>query len=217
MTRSRTQLNKGFTLVEVIVVVLIIAILATGTVMSFSIVLNANANKAASYLVSTLERARQKAIALEEDSARQATEVFVKLYKNTSDNYYYADICQLTTDKLTSSSTLETLASQRLGNYRIDLYLGEKPASPSADTVTLDTEDLLDVSATGYVKLLFNKSTGGITIEQHASLSDGGLSSAGVDINSYVDIYVRNKSAERILMVRDTGRCYRYGRAEFVD
>ena len=77
--------NAGYTLVELIVVIMIIAILASGTVVGFSAYYNSQVDSAAQKLVLALTKTRQESINRNEGSVR------MELYQD-SDGDHYAKI-----------------------------------------------------------------------------------------------------------------------------
>jgi prepilin-type N-terminal cleavage/methylation domain-containing protein len=80
----RQNKNAGFTLVELIIVVVIISILSAGTVIGVSAIYNANVDSASRKLVSILMGTRQEAILRENGSVR------MELYQDTNGDYYAA-------------------------------------------------------------------------------------------------------------------------------
>ena len=76
--------NAGFSLIEIIVVVLIIAIAAGAAIMSLSAALRANTTRAATELSSVISEARIEAM------SRPVGSVELRVYQSSSDGRFYA-------------------------------------------------------------------------------------------------------------------------------
>lgn len=134
--------NKGFSLVELIVVVLIMGTIAGGAALSLNTVINADTKRAAQNFMAVMVEARQRAMAQEEVSA-----VSVKLYME--DDNLYASIYH----------DADLISTQKLGNYKIDLKVGPMRCVENSlpmKTVTGNT----DATSVTYT---FVKATGAIS------------------------------------------------------
>ena len=131
--------NKGFSLVELIVVVLIMAIVTGTATVSVVIVYNARVKKAARVLRSQLELCRQKTMAKEDKTGTSG--VYMKLYLEDGD--YYATIYDGET----------IVKSEKLGSDQLTIKVGPKNTSISS----------MDKIEDGHEAIYkFKKSSGGV-------------------------------------------------------
>ena len=183
--------NKGFSLVELIVVVLIIAIIATGAAMSLSVVYNADAERAARNLTTVFNSARTRAMALNESGT---TDVTVIIGQDEATEDYYIRVY----DK-NPGPTDTPITEKLLGNYKISIFAG----TTGSDKNTLKCDiggsvDCKEVNKDGTLKLLkysFKKSTGGINI-------------AGTESERYLDIIIAGSERFKIVVSDISGKCY---------
>lgn len=176
--QEKKKNNKGFSLVELIVTILIIGILAGGTVVSVSIIYNANVKSAADNLVAMLGKARNEAI------ARQDGEVYLVVYNdevdedgNVSGNYYASVFYQ-------QAGTVEKIAEQKLGNSRLTFSQADWDSTTKNAGYWSGSGD-----ATDALTFHFSRSSGGIT-------------------ENVKDINISGSKTMKIIVVRETGRCY---------
>lgn len=147
MIRRRKLQNTGFSLVELIVVILILGILATGTTVAVSVIYNANVKSAARNLTAMLEKTRQEAI------NRASGSVWLKLYMDSNKDYYASVIYN-------NGGTESELAKQKLGNSSLEISVKEESGNTTRVINPANAGALIpEVS-----ELLFHfkKSTGGI-------------------------------------------------------
>ncbi len=134
-----TACNRGFSLVELIVVILIMGVLTAGAAVGFSAVYNADAERAANRAMSLYSVARSKAVALEDSG-----NIRFKLYKDTDQNYY--------AEVYGHDGTLIE-PKQIISNRRLTVSVAKKNK----------TVGLTHLSNVGdYLEVRFEKSTGGI-------------------------------------------------------
>lgn len=110
--------NGGFSLVELIVVVMISAILVGGAVVSAVVIHDANVSAATDELVSILKTARSESLARESDS------VWLKLVKDSDSYYayvYYGD--------KSDEDDAEILSEQKLGSDALTFTIKQKSGS----------------------------------------------------------------------------------------
>lgn len=137
--------NRGVSLVEIVVVVLITAILSGGAIISMAAVRDADVTAASKKLVSVLAAARSYTI------SKSGNTVWLEITKKT-DGGYYAYIYQ--GDKSVPEDA-EILSSEKIGGKSIKLNVKETLADGSA-AVT-------DVTDGVSVKFNFIKASGALT------------------------------------------------------
>lgn len=198
--RDKVQLNNsGFSLVELIVVVLIMGILAGGATMAISTVTNADAQRAAKNVIAFLTQARQMAISTADSSnySSSSKSVFADIYFN--DGYYYIDICS--EQRGASETTVTVEETKRLGNYHMNIYYNDDKGN--------GTNGLLYDQATSSGKKLrigFDKGSGGIN---RVGLVDAsGAETILNSDNKLTDIYCEGSRTEHIILIKETGKCY---------
>lgn len=181
------QSNSGFSLVELIVVVMVVAILATGATLSISMVYNSSVEQAAKKLNSTLAQARQEAMSLADDSA----EVYAKIYQDADSNWV------VSIEKVIGGTAEAILQPKKLGNYKVDVGYGKY-----TDATEVAVTDAAYLTASGdAVYMFFKKSNGSV---------QGNLD-GGATREKITDLYVKGASRmAHVIVVPETGRCYLY-------
>ena len=181
--------NAGFSLVELIVVVLIMSIITAGVAMSVSAFYNADARRVARNIAAVLSQARQKAMAMDENDSRQ---VYVSLYEQGGK--YKARIRQQK-----NAGIPDEISTTELGNYKVNIELGKRDSSAGgADNKQLTGNEVL---------IYFKKNTGGIEKIQWSNspvLDD----SSYADGDKIRDIIISGASTYKVIIVRETGKCY---------
>lgn len=135
---KRHSKNSGFTLIELIVTVAILAIVSTGLILSLNIVVSANARKSAKSCQAVLDRCRINAM------ARSGTDTFVAFYNDAN-------------GKATASYILnnKVIDTETLCNMRVKGSFDGKPSIGGADVKgDLSSDKMLYVS--------FNRSNGSL-------------------------------------------------------
>ena len=187
--------NKGFSLIELIVAVAILAILSGGALAAFNSVRNARSESAGKLLASVLKQARQKAMALENNTAADnSTSIYVEIYQENGN--YKAD---LHWDNGTSD---KVIVSEKLGNDALSIVFKQYNSTSSSYVDTSDRRVGDGTLGTKKVKMYFKKSTGGISKIEMGS----GESLANSPWN---EILVKGSGEDRnIIIVKETGRCF---------
>lgn len=203
--------NKGFSIVELIVTILIIAILATSTVLAVSVVYNSDVDKAAKILTTVINDGRQKSISIadsEHSASVTKTEVFSSLYLNT-DGFYCAEVFSRTVTTMVdeTDSSIVTIVygdpvvydTKQLGKYKMTFELGEYNTSTRVvDRFAPDFE--------GGDKVIFCYDKGRGAIKRSYVLKADGTET---DYNITDAFAVGSKEVD-LVFVRETGRCYIY-------
>lgn len=185
--------NKGFSLIELIVAVLIVAILSGGALAAFNSVRNARSESAGKVLASVLKQARQKAMALvnETNATDNTTAIYVEIYQESGN--YKAD---LHWNNGTSDTVIQ---SEKLGNDALSIVFRVYDTTTGAYNATYD-KTVGDGTVGKKVKIYFKKSSGGIT-----KIDMG----AGETERNWNEIVVKGSGDDRsIIIVKETGRCF---------
>ncbi len=185
--------NKGFSLVELIVVILIAAILATGGIMSLSAVYYADEERAAKEICSLMQIARAKALALNDSSDSVSLKVFL-----ADDGNYYAGVYQGSTLISPQEGNTPSIPNEPIAKYRVAVYTGKAGSYTDPKTKAKLLEDSGDC-----IEYVFRKSTGGI--QSFQGKTGGTALSSGDD---YVDLILTGAGQTSIVIVKETGRCY---------
>ena len=196
--------NKGFSLIELVVAVLILAILSGGAIAAFGTVRNARSESAAKVLASVLKQTRQKAMGLdnkthattsteEADKKYLKTDVYTEIY--FKDGNYYADLVYQ------SGGTTTVLISEKLGNDALTITFKDSSDSTNKTTVGDGSGP-----ASPKVVIYFKKNTGGISrIDTYPEMNN----TAKLKLNKLDEILVEGSGEDRnIIMVHPTGRCF---------
>lgn len=135
---KRHSKNSGFTLIELIVTVAILAIVSTGMILSLNIVFSANSRKSAKSCQAVLDRCRINAM------ARSGTDTFVAFYNDSNG--------KATASYILNNKVIET---DTLCNIKVKGSFEGKPSISGADLKgDLSEDKMLYVS--------FNRSNGSL-------------------------------------------------------
>ncbi len=186
--------DKGFSLIELIVAVLIMAIIAGGAIYAFSSVYSTEVKAGATKVCDALKQARTSALALENHnqdmSGYVATEVYAKFY--SKDDVLYVDVCS---KPFTGTETV--YYTEKIGSGMKATFQKVKDDG-SLDTWTADT------STSKNIYVYFKKSTGGISGVRKVDPGDDGKTSVKL-------IKLENTKtglSKNLILVDLTGRCY---------
>ena len=178
--------NAGFSLIEIIVVVLIIAIAAGAAVMSLSAALRANTTRAATELSSVISEARIEAMSRPEGS------VELRVYQSGSDGRFYADIVMKKTGKADAAGT-SSGGSEKIIESK----------SVASGAVSLSASD--SSAAAGSSASIKENSSAVIKFDK----SSGRLSSFKVGTGSrYDSVVISGAKTSTVRIAKMTGRSY---------
>lgn len=188
--------NKGFSLIELIVVVLIMGIMSGGAIIAMSTVMSARVSSATSMTTNLLKQARQKALSMKNEETPsgllKTTDIYVEFYRKDKD--IYGSVKQHT-------STGEVdLLTEKICNDYVDIMFSDHY---NGDKWKIGT--IADGGTT--VKIYFKKNTGGIaSIKRTTPIGDEIISADTivVDKPSSDD----DKDTRTIIIVKGTGRTY---------
>ena len=212
--------DQGFSLVELIVVVLIIGVLATAAGLAFSLVYNADAERAAKRLSSLVSVARTQAMAI--DSGDGNVYVELKVFNYDGDNYAAVYKCEEThtniggvpvTNKTwtliepnEARSDNPLVPTTKLANYGVSLEAGHKGTK------------LFDIDATQALSFKFKKSTGGLTCttkiapDGAASLAESqayGTPQIDEDTSGFcTEVVLKGSETYTVIIVPATGKAF---------
>ena len=178
--------NKGFSLIELIVAVLIMGIIAGGAIYAFNVVHNARTSGAASVLANVLRQSRQKAMAVTNTTDDEGVSgVYLHIY--TSDGQVYADLFKGSTEKL---------VSEKLGNDTVQIAL--RQADVTNPSSILSTSPIGDIGVAD-AKIYFKKSSGAISK----------ITVGNADKSNMNELYITGLGEDqKVVLVKATGRAY---------
>ncbi len=184
--------DSGFSLIELIVAVLIIAIISGGAIIAFNSIFSTQADAAAKSLVSILKETRAQALGMEnKDVTGGSTQVYAKLYYQG--DTLNVDVCK--------DDDTNVLHNQRISSVPFKVKFIKVAGSSETEAITMGDTDV--------VKMYFKKSTGGVA-------AVGKYNSAGVlqgslqtGINKISVCRASNEDNKTdLVLVELTGRCY---------
>ena len=190
--------NKGFSLIELIVAVLILGILSGLAIAAFSTVMNARVGAAAQTVKNAMKQTRTKAIGLKTQKDTSTNIYELDNYSVYADFYllngnYYVDI---------KDKSGKVWSSDKIGNDNLKIEFSKH------DDLTGSKYEVGEgISASNYaIRVFFAKGTGAITkIEMYHS---GGGSSGGANLSSDTITITGSSDKKELILVWATGRCY---------
>ena len=184
--------DSGFSLIELIVALLIIAIISGGAIIAFNSIFSTQADAAAKSLVSILKETRAQALGMEnKDVTGGSTQVYAKLYYQG--DTLNVDVCK--------DDDTNVLHNQRISSVPFKVKFIKVAGGSETEAITMGDTDV--------VKMYFKKSTGGVA-------AVGKYNSAGVlqgtlqtGINKLSVCRASNEDNKTdLVLVELTGRCY---------
>lgn len=161
--------NRGYSIIELVVALLVLGILTGGLIAGFSSVSNAKVDSAASNIMNALKQTRVKATSLindeyspgkPSDGEFERTQVYAKFYMSGSN--YYVDICydniELVADEGGGESSMnvistDVLYTEKISNDRISYTFKHHSDSIARSLGATNSE---------VIRIYFKKTTGGI-------------------------------------------------------
>ncbi|MCR5685583.1 MAG: prepilin-type N-terminal cleavage/methylation domain-containing protein [Lachnospiraceae bacterium] len=189
--------DRGLSLIELIVVVLIMGIMATGAVMSMTVVYNADAERAVTNLTEILDKARTMAMAENDDgvgmpgSRTNLVKIVARITQDDKGDYYASVVKRTWATESVAAPTDTEVEKVKLCNYRVKISAA-KIGGVSLKELTNNPGDMFEYA--------FKKSTGGIEAVR--------FDSDPAAHNEYLDLFVDGSDHYRIVFSLASGRCY---------
>lgn len=194
MKKGKTPDNKGFSLIELIVIVLIIGIISTGAVMSFTVVYNADSERAAKRLTTILSNARTEAMTYNDDTPTHKIDV-VAFIEQRENGDYYAGVQKKTTQKATGTTSSETVEEVKLANYRVKLIFAKKNAI-GPEELKFNTANSWGGSM-GRIEYSFKRGTGRLVPSPVGTVTS----------SDYCDINIEGSENYKLILSTASGKC----------
>ena len=186
--------NSGFSLIELIVAVLIIAIISGGALIAFNSIFSSQADAAAQNVVNVLKQTRAFALGKEnKDVTCGSTEVYAKFYYSGS--ALNVDVCR------DGASGTEVYYNQTISGVPFKVKFIKVSGASETEAFTMGDTDV--------VKMYFKKSTGGVASVGRYNSSGTLQGSLVTGINKLTVCRASNEDmCKDLVLVELTGRCY---------
>ena len=186
--------NKGFSMIELIIAVLIIGILATASIMGLSVVYYSDSEKAARELCNTLNSARNKAVVYKSVSGEQ----IVAGLSKEDDGHYYAWIYKVN-DAGEPVEDEEPIEKTKLAAYSISISASR--FAPGDVGYSPGDEVNPGVFPSGSLVFSYKKGIGSLN-----ETKIGGSATSSPLLN----LFIRGAEEYRLIIAPASGRCYMY-------
>ena len=188
--------DSGFSLIELIVAVLIIAIISGGAIMAFSSIFSTQADAAAKSLVNVLKETRAQALGMENKDiyaggSIAGTQVYAKFY-------YQGDVLNVDVCKDDDTNVLH---NQRISGVPFKVKFIKVDGASESEVLTMGDTDV--------VKMYFKKATGGVVGVRKFAAGGTPLGTLQTGVNKIVVCRASNEDNKKnLVLVELTGRCY---------
>jgi len=184
--------DSGFSLIELIVAVLIIAIISGGAIIAFNSIFSTQADAAAKSLVSILKETRAQALGMEnKDVTGGSTQVYAKLYYQG--DTLNVDVCK--------DDDTNVLHNQRISSVPFKVKFIKVAGGSETEAITMGDTDV--------VKVYFKKSTGGVAAVGKYNSAGALQGTLQTGINKLSVCRASNEDNKTdLVLVELTGRCY---------
>jgi len=193
--------NKGFSLLELIVAILILAIIGGASIAAFGSIFSTEMTVGATRVTDAMKQARTDAMAWENKTTAatedySTTNVYAKFY--VSDGSLYVDVCKKPDG---TGSTESVMFSREVGkNFKAGFYKVTSTTTGTSESEIVNTDSYT-------VNVYFKKSTGGVA--GVAWQTSGGSLDGTTGINMIkLEKTTGAGTPQKIVLVEVTGRCY---------
>lgn len=184
--------DSGFSLIELIVAVLIIAIISGGAIMAFGSIFSSQADAAAKSLSSILKETRAQALGVEnKDLTGGSTQVYAKFYYQG--DTLNVDVCK--------DNDTNVLHNQRISGVSYKIKFIKVDGASESEVVTMGDTDV--------IKMYFKKSTGGVAGVRKFDSAGSPQGTLQTGVNKLTVYRASNEDNKKnLVLVELTGRCY---------
>lgn len=184
--------NKGFSLIELIVAVLIIAIISGGAIVGFGALFSNKMTAAATNVQDALKQARVDGLGMENkyDDTTKRTGIYAKFYMSGSN--VYVDVCMRN-----SSADPEVLHTRKVSDSGYGLEMWKSGASTAVASV-----------GTSDIYVYYKKSTGAVSSIYKVNAGQDVSSGTQIDANILRVVGPGADAQQDVILVTVTGRAF---------